>query len=292
MSITWYRGIVVGVDGSDESLAALEWAARAADVHEARLTVVASHATPATPAPGFGDAAREAQDEARHAADAARARLGGRRPGGRDLEVIVLPGTAAHVLSQRARTCDLVVVGRRGLDALDRVLLGSTSSALASSSTGAVAVVPAGAATGDPYRIRVGVARDDEPDVLGAAFAEAAARDCALEVVHVTGSDPVTSALLSMDPVAASWHEAARTDLADQVARWSEKYPRVACALVIRRGSPAGALLEGLTPDHLVVVGGRRHPSVVGRMLRSVPDAVLRAAPCPVLVVHVGHPEE
>ncbi|MGW2095470.1 universal stress protein [Promicromonospora sukumoe] len=291
-STTWYRGIVVGVDGSGDSLGALDWAARAADVHEARLTVVATHATPAAPVPGFGDTVRDTRDEARRAADAARDRLGVRRPGGREVEVVVLPGAPAHVLSQRSRTCDLVVVGRRGLDALDRVLVGSTSSALAASSTGTVVVVPAGAATGDPHRIRVGVERDDEPDVLGTAFAEAAARGCPLEVLHAMGTDPVGAALQQADPRAAASHEAAQEDLADQVARWSEKYPLVSCSVVLRRGDPAGVLLEDLTPGDLVVVGGRRHPTVLGRMLRSVPDAVLRGAPCPVLVVHTRRPAE
>lgn len=286
MSITWYRGISVGVDGSPESLAALDWAAHAADLHDARLTVVATYSFPVTSDPGVGNLIGELRDEAHRAAREARARLGEHRPGGRDVEVVVLPGSASSVLGQRSQTCDLVVVGRRGLGAFDRALLGSTSSALAATAPGAVAVVPAGAATGDPHRIRVGVTGDDEPDVLGTAFAEAAARDCPLEVLHVLGTDAISSALPEMDPVAASWGEAAKAELADRVARWSEKYPRVACTMVIRRGDPVTLLSNGLHRDDLVLVGGRRHQPVTGRMLHSVPDAVLRAAPCPVLVVH------
>jgi nucleotide-binding universal stress UspA family protein len=286
MSITWYQGVAVGVDGSDESLTVLDWAARAADLHEVPLTVVATHAVPAMPVPGFAGSIRDAWEESDRAARAARTQLGSRRPGGQDVEHIVLPGVAAHVLSQRSTTCDLVVVGNRGLSVLDRVLLGSTSSALAASAPGTVVVVPTGVTALDPRRIRVGVGRDDEPDVLGAAFAEADARGCPLEVLHVTGTEPTTPALPELDPVAASWREADRADLADRVARWSEKYPRVSCTVVIRRGDPAAAVLQDLTADDLVILGGRRHPPVMGRMLRSVPDAVLRAAPCPVLVVH------
>lgn len=286
MTTTWYQGIVVGVDGSDESLAALDWAARAADRHDARLTVVATYLVPFTPDPGIGDPIGEVREAARQAAQTARTRLGEQRPGGREPEVVVVPGSAPYVLSERSKTCDLVVVGRRGLGAFDRALLGSTSAALAATAPGAVAVVPAGATTGDPRRIRVGVGREDEPDVLGAAFAEASARGSALEVLHVTGTDPVSSALLEMDPVAASWREAAQADLADRVARWSEKYPQVTCTIVIRRGDPATALLHGLKPHDLLVVGGRRHARVIGRILRSVSDAVLRSAPCPVVVVH------
>ncbi|MFC8796627.1 universal stress protein [Promicromonospora sp. NPDC057138] len=286
MSITWYRGIVVGVDGSDESLAAVDWAARAADLHDARLTVVATYALPITPDPGIGDIIGEIRDEAHRAARVAYERVGPRRPGHRDVEQIVVPGSAAHVLSERSGSCDLVVVGRRGLGTLDRLLLGSTSSALAASAPGAVAVVPAGATTGDPRRVRVGVGRDNEPDALAAAFAEASARGCPLEVMHVAGTSPFSTTPPELDPVAASWREAATSDLADHVGRWSEKYPQVPCTIVIQRGDPVVALLRDLSADDLVVVGGQRHEPVMGRMLHSVPDAVLRSAPCPVLVVH------
>jgi nucleotide-binding universal stress UspA family protein len=289
MNNIWYRDIVVGVDGSEESLTAVDWAARAAESHGARLTVVATYAMPRSPDPGIGDIIGEIRDEAHGAAEAARARIGSRRPGGHDVEVAVLPGTASYVLSQRSKTCDLVVVGRRGLGKFDRMLLGSTSSAVAASAPGAVAVVPAGASTGDPHRIRVGVGRDDEPDVLGAAFAEASARGCPLEVMHVTGTDPVASAVLDMDPVAASWHEATKVALDDRVARWSEKYPRVTSSIVIRRGDAVTALRNGLTADDVMVVGGRKHSQAMGRLLASVPDALLRSAPCPIVVVHAHH---
>lgn len=289
MSITWYDGITVGVDGSAESLAALDWAARAAALHHSHLTVMATYGVPITPAPGIGGLIDEMRDQAHRAAGAARVRLAEHHLDDRDVEVVVVSGNAAYELSRRSKSCGLVVVGRRGLGRFDRMVLGSTSSALAATAPGAVAVVPAGATTGDPRRIRVGADHDDEPDVLGAAFAEAAVRDCALEVLHVTGADAISSALPEMDPVAASWREAAKADLADRVARWSEKYPQVTCTIVIRRGDPVAVLLYGLTPEDLVIVGGRRHQRVLGRMLGSVPDALLRSAPCPTVVVHAHH---
>ncbi|MGI5191615.1 universal stress protein [Promicromonospora sp. CA-289599] len=289
MSTTWYHDIVVGIDGSHESLAALDWAARAADLHRAHLTVVAAYAPPMTPDPGIGDPIGELRDQAHRAVQAARTQLAEHHPEAGDVEFTVTPGAASYVLGQRAQTCDLVVVGRRGLGKFDRMVLGSTSSALAAAAGGAVAVVPAGATTGDPHRIRVGVGRDDEPDVLGAAFAEANVRGCPLEVFHVTASDPIASAVLEMEPVAGSWQEAARAALADRVARWSEKYPRVTCSIVIRRGDTVAALRNGVTTDDLVIVGGRRHSRAMGRMLGSVPDALLRSAPCSIMVVHAHH---
>jgi nucleotide-binding universal stress UspA family protein len=286
MESTWYRGVIVGVDGSHESMAALRWAAYAADLHGARLTVVAAHPVPPEAGPGLSSLIEDAHEHARLAADAARERLGARRPGGQDVETLVLPGNAARVLVQRSTVDDLVVVGRRGLGAFDRALLGSTSSALATAVSGTVAVVPAGVLTEVPRRIRVGVGPVDEPDVLGTAFAEADARGCPLQVLHVTGTDPISSALLDGDPVASSWREVAVTDLPDRLARWSDKYPKVSYTVVIRRGDPITTLLRGLSQEDVLVLGGRRHSAVTGRLLRSVPDAVLRAAPCPVVVVH------
>lgn len=291
MNNTWYRSVVVGVDGSDESLAALSWATVTADLHGARLAVVAAHPVEVDAEPAAAGLVEEARELAHHAARAARERLHGWRPGGRDIEIRVLPGSAARVLAAQSTADDLVVVGRRGLRAFDRALLGSVSSALAAGAPGTIAVVPAGAATDEPRKIRVGVGPVDEPDVLGTAFAEADARGRPLEVLHVTGTDPISSALLDMDPVAASWHEAAAVDLADRLARWSDKYPTVTYTVVIRRGDPIATLLHGLVRNDLLVVGGRSHSAVAGRLLRSVPDSVVRGAPCPVLVVHAHrHP--
>lgn len=286
MDNTWYRNVVVGVDGSDESLAALSWATVTADLHGASLAVVAAHPVEADADPAVAGLAEEARERAHRAARAARERLHGWRPGGRDIETRVLQGSAARVLATQSTTDDLVVVGRRGLGAFDRALLGSVSSALAAGAPGTVAVVPAGAATDEPRKIRVGVGPVDEPDVLGTAFAEADARGRPLEVLHVTGTDAISSALLDMDPVAASWHEAAAVDLGDRLARWSDKYPTVTYTVVIRRGDPVATLLDGLARNDILVVGGRRHSAVAGRLLRSVPDSVVRGAPCPVLVVH------
>lgn len=283
---TWYRGVVVGVDGSEESLVALDWAACTADAHDARLTVVSTYATPPEPGPGTSrlveDGRRQAHDALRVAMD----RLDGRRPGNRTVQTVVLPGTASHVLAQLSRSSDLVVVARRRLGAFDRALLGSTSSALAAHTTGTVAVVPEGAAGGAPTRIRMGAGRSEEPELWSAAFTEAVARGCPLEVLHATGSDPITDAALRRGPSAGSWQGVVATAVADRAARWSARYPRVTCTTTNPPGDAVAALLDGLTPDDLVVVGGNSHGTLTGRLLRSVSGTVLRSAPCPVLVVH------
>ncbi|MCF4123115.1 universal stress protein [Antribacter sp. KLBMP9083] len=286
MTSGWYRGVVVGVDGSEESMGALDWAARTADRHDARLTVLSAYTPPhMTVMPEAVRHLAEARDEAQLAVDRAVARLGGARPGSRDVARTIAQGAAAHVLAQESRYCDLVVVGRRGLGLWDSALLGSVPSTLAAGAHGPVAVVPAGASAADPRRVVAGVSVDDEP-VLELAFAEAQQRGCRLEVVHVV---PPTAVLAGNDDFAVSWPKAAASDIGDQVNRWAEKSPEVAFAVTLRTGDPAEELLLGLTPDDLVVVGGGRPPAMLGQLMRSVPDAMLRRAPCAVVVIPEHH---
>jgi nucleotide-binding universal stress UspA family protein len=82
MNSTWYRGVVVGVDGSHESMAALRWAAYAADLHGARLTVVAAHPVPPEAGPGLSSLAEDAHEHARRPGTARSAASG--RTGRRD----------------------------------------------------------------------------------------------------------------------------------------------------------------------------------------------------------------
>ncbi|WP_423464431.1 universal stress protein [Promicromonospora sp. MS192] len=279
MDTTWYRGMVVGVDGSAESMAAVDWAALTADRHSARLTVLGAYGTePSSPRTALVHANTRA--DACDAVERAVARLDGARPGGHDVEQRIIPGTPAYVLTQRSTANDLVVVGRRGLGGWGRAALGSVSAATAATAPGPVAVVPAGAWTGDPRRVVVGLDGDDPDPQLGMAFAEAQQRACPLEIVH--GLDPDLEP--GTGPDAPGGPE--RQDVHDRVAQWTGKYPAVSAVLTFRDEGAADALLHGLGPEDLVVVGGRPHSLLAGRVWNSVADAVLRRAAGPVIVVH------
>ena len=285
MHNTWYQGIVVGVDGSAQSLAALDWAALTADRHEARLTVLAAYATPPPNLAGaMGVSLADLRADARDAVERAVARLDGAWPGGHMVDQRIVHGAPASVLALRATSCDLIVVGRRGLGAWDRAVLGSVSGALAATAPGPVAVIPAGAGTADPHRVVVGVSTDDAGPQLELAFAEAQQRSCPLTVVHATEPDPAGG--LDFGEPAARHEEAKRDGVYNQVSRWAAKYPAVSHTVTFRSGNAADALLEHVGPDDLVVVGGRPHSPTVGRIRYSIADAVLRRSPGPVIVVH------
>jgi nucleotide-binding universal stress UspA family protein len=129
--------IVVGVDGSPESEAALRWAAEEAALRDAKLVAVAAWSfAPAAPiadpgmiplpAADYADASEAERAAAEEALDEALGRVLGAEAEV-DIERKLLEGDAARVLEAEARDADLVVVGSRGRSGIAAVLLGSVS---------------------------------------------------------------------------------------------------------------------------------------------------------------------
>lgn len=138
------RQIVVGVDGSESSLAALRWAAVQAACTDARLTVVHAWQLPemgewvgANPFELERDAFEEqAQAVVQRTIDQA-GDLG-------DVEVdpATAMGPPARVLLRAAEDADLLVVGSRGRGGFMGLLLGSVSQHCVQHATCPVVVVP------------------------------------------------------------------------------------------------------------------------------------------------------
>jgi nucleotide-binding universal stress UspA family protein len=129
-------GIIVGVDGSGHSEAALKWAMKEAVIRHAPLTVMTVHQDGADFWTGnlniFGQdqPGRELACQAvQKAADKAAARLGDSRPA--SVTVRAVSGTPAEELINAARDTDLMVVGSRGSGGFARLLMGSVNSQVA-----------------------------------------------------------------------------------------------------------------------------------------------------------------
>jgi nucleotide-binding universal stress UspA family protein len=125
---TTRRRIVVGVDGSESSLAALRWAVRQAELTGAPLEVVSAWEWPVsysgweTPLPPDYDPA----DEARRQLDKAVSAV--LTPGDAiEVRQSVIEGHPAPVLEALSKTADLVVVGSHGHGEFVGMLLGSVS---------------------------------------------------------------------------------------------------------------------------------------------------------------------
>jgi nucleotide-binding universal stress UspA family protein len=120
------RRIVVGVDGSDVSLRALQWAVVQAELTGASLDIVAAWEWPnglgwSTIPEGFNPQS-DAQESLRPVIEDLR----GTHP---DLSLTekVIEGPPAQVLVNESRGADLLVVGSRGHGEFVGMLIGSTS---------------------------------------------------------------------------------------------------------------------------------------------------------------------
>ena len=140
------KRIVVGVDGSDNSRAALKWAISEAAVHGAKLEVVHSWDIPvlfgtySTPSAAydpqtFEEAAQAVLDEVVASSDQHALQ--------QPIEKILAEGQAAAMILETAKGADLLVVGQRGRGGFTGLLLGSISHQVVHHATCPVVVYPA-----------------------------------------------------------------------------------------------------------------------------------------------------
>ncbi len=136
--------VVVGVDGSEGSDAALRWAAAHAARRGAGLEVVRAWTSPLIGLPDgmmFDiDLVKAAEDTGQAELDAQVTRVLGEV--GDDVTTLLTEGPASVALVERAAAADLVVVGPRGRGPLTSRLLGSVTYKLLHHSPCPVAVVP------------------------------------------------------------------------------------------------------------------------------------------------------
>lgn len=137
-------GIVVGVDGSQNSLDALRWGASEARLRGVELRAVGTYTTPimstgyevAVPDPDDLDAAASTMLDA--AVDAVRE---GGDLEGVDVRTEVLEGHAGERLISLSEDADLLVVGSRGHGGFMGLLLGSVTNYVVNHSVCPVVVV-------------------------------------------------------------------------------------------------------------------------------------------------------
>ena len=119
--------IVVGVDGSPHSSVALAWAIDEARTHGAALHVIHGFVVPRTIVDTmdhglFPELAETAQKELDGVLEKAPSTEG------IDVEAEIIAGHAAHILVEASRSASLLVVGRRGHEGFDGLMLGSVAS--------------------------------------------------------------------------------------------------------------------------------------------------------------------
>ena len=139
-------GILVGVDGSDNSMRALEWAAKEAAFRNTSLTVLAIHQAVHgwTGSLSFGDDDAQVQKLAQAAkaeTDKVLAGLGDSRPG--SVTVRAVHGYPAEELIKAGADADMIVLGTSGVGGWSAQLIGSVATKVVHHATAPVLIVPA-----------------------------------------------------------------------------------------------------------------------------------------------------
>ena len=145
MSGPRFRLVVVGIDGSGESEAALRFAADEAKLRGAVLRIVCAWEPSASGS--LGEAFAPTPDEhvhaEHHAEDVLRGALQQLQGEPLEVEAVAEEGGPTAVLLEQAAGADLLVVGSRGLGTAKRLMLGSVSHDLAHKASCPVAIVRA-----------------------------------------------------------------------------------------------------------------------------------------------------
>jgi len=224
--------ILVGVDGSGVSDAAVRWAAREAEMHGLPLQLVHVVAPSwARSAEGpTGDAITQSQlDEARRILDTSRAMVGQTAATPLDVHTQMQYAAIAPTLVEASKHAWMIVVGSRGRDAVEEHVLGSVSAALIHHAHCPAAIVhapePAQHQTPGDAPVLVGIDGSPASEAATAlAFDEASRRGVGLVALHAW-SDVGVFPVLGMD-----WRkdrdEGAEV-LAERLAGWHERYPEV-----------------------------------------------------------------
>ncbi|MGW3356329.1 universal stress protein [Streptomyces bungoensis] len=284
--------VVVGVDGSPSSLAAVGVAAREAALRRVGLRTVHAFGSPSIRLPGGGPPWSPAQAGVRELVDGTLDRAEQRaREVAPHLDVTreVTVGDPLTVLEIESRTASLVVVGSRGLGAFGSLLLGSTAVHLAAHGRCPVLVVRGREDPSGPVLLAVDGSPAGGPAVAF-AFAEASLRGADLVALLVwnTWSEPAhdgpETALDVIVNVERLRHEEQRL-LDETLDPWQRRRPEVTVERRLVRSRVRPALLEAGGEAQLVVAGARGRGGFKGLLLGSVSQALLHHAPCPVAVV-------
>ncbi len=283
-------GIVVGIDDSPAARAAVEWAARDAELRNIPLTLV--HAVSPevstwlrTPLPT--GVLRWQQDHGRRLVDGALKVVeeAAQRGGPAGLHTEILSSGAVPTLIDLSKDAEMVVIGAQGSGRWPGRLLGSVSSALLRHAHCPVAIVHDGEPSmTDVSQAPVLVGIDGSPAselATAIGFDEASRRHTGVIALHAW-SDLDVSEWPGIDwPATQSMAEEV---LSERLAGWQEQYPDVQVSRSVVQAQPARQLAQRSEEAQLVVVGSRGRGGFAGMLVGSVGETVAQMARVPVIV--------
>ncbi|MGC5615544.1 universal stress protein [Georgenia sp. Z1491] len=283
------QDVVVGVDGSEISLGALEWAAAVAKVRGLGLHIVCAYRLPSYIASGRAGTVVIDEATVREGAQAvvedAAARVAHH---GVPVRTTVDPGDPSGVLIELSKGARAVVCGTRGGGGFTDRLLGAVPSAVPAHAHSPAVVVPS--ARDEPFvpirRIAVGV--DGSPAArLAVTVALNLAESFGAEV-HAVAAVPLTAGASAMAWLPSTVdHEEILADVRMSIDEVVDPLLDGRDITVHRRavdGNPGVVLAEISEQVDLLAVGSRGRGGLAGLVLGSTSQGVLSHATCPVIV--------
>ncbi|CAG7623179.1 universal stress protein [Rhodococcus opacus] len=287
------RPIVVGTDGSPSALQAVSWAAKEAALRNAPLTVLTTMLRPGVygapvglPANFFEEEELEAKKRLARAAEVAADAVPGH-----SLEIHTVLGTEtpAGELVERSKTARMVVVGANRQGIIERMFLGSVSSAVATHAHCPVAVIHGLpdtdiTALAGPVVVGVDGSAHTEP-AIAMAFEEAELRHTELVAVHAWSDVNIPFAFEDGDPVWMQIVKDETAQLSESLVGHAEKCPGVTIRPVVVMDQPAHSLREQAENAQLLVVGSRGRGGFASMLLGSTTRTLMNSVNRPLLIV-------
>jgi len=295
-------GIVVGIDGSEQSNCALKWAAKEALRRKRPLHLVTAYTVPIFAASGLDGGYATVDDDVIRAGAESVVREAAALVADVDLDIDarVEDGDAAGVLLDLSETAELLVFGTRGRGGFLGRLLGSVSSALPAHAKCPTVTVPlcyAPKLDGDDAAtdaagaiekvISVGVDGSDQARYAVLVAADQATRAglplriiCAVQ--PYTGSMAWIPAPVDRDSLFAE----VRVQLDAGHAWLRSYYPDLDIRVDLIEGAPVDVLINASGTSELLVLGTRGRGGFAGMLLGSTTEGVRHHAKGPIMVVH------
>ncbi|MBE4768462.1 MULTISPECIES: universal stress protein [Streptomyces] len=282
--------VVVGVDGSEPSLRAVDWAADEAALRGAPLRLVYASLWERYEGAHVAEDVGEPLEGVRAEVivESAAQRAGLRHPEVK-ITTEVLPEEPEYTLLRESRTASLLVTGTRGRSSLTEALLGSVSLTVAAHAHCPMVVVRGShdnrALPATYGRIVVGVGeRPTSSAAVRFAFEEARRRGAEVEAVRAwrcPAHESTDHPLLTGEP--ARLHEERAVEGLEAAL---EKAPE---DVRLRRRTAEGhartVLSDASRDADLLVIGARRRQRHFGLQLGRVTHGVLHHSACPVVIV-------
>ena len=282
--------IVVGVDGSEPSLRAVDWAADEAVLRGAPLRLVYASLWERYEGTSLATDLNKPSEQVRaeDIVDTAVRRAHHRQA---DVKVStdVLPEEPEYALVRESRTASLLVTGTRGRSGLAEALLGSVSLIVAGHAQCPMIVVRGNhddrAPTGTHGRVVVGVG--EKPAGSAAvrfAYEEARRRGVPVDAVRAwrwPARESTDHPLLAGEP--ARLHEQQAVEALEEALQ--DAPADVASHRRTVEGRTRTVLVDASRDADLLVVGAKRRPGHHGLQLGRVAHGVLHHSTCPVVIV-------